>query len=74
MTSIEELFLSIENAYPHAEKAFSKYSQDCKAVRAIPVTGLAVLVCGVSLPPAVCKQPWRGWRRARSCRTPGEHN
>lgn len=66
MTSIEELFLSRENAYPHAERAFRKYYWDWKAVEAKnaphphPTSGIAVLVCRVLLPPAACKRPQRG--------------
>lgn len=31
-----------------------------KQWRQFPPPGSAVLVCGVLLPPAACKQPWRG--------------
>lgn len=37
-TSIEELFLSTENAYPHAERAFRKCYWNWKAAGAIPIT------------------------------------
>lgn len=37
MTSTEELFLSIENAFAYAERAFRKYYQDRKTVGASPV-------------------------------------
>lgn len=36
MTSIEELFLSIDNAYPQTERGFRKFYQGAKVVGAMP--------------------------------------